>query len=327
MAVTQNHEDAAPHGRLAHFPISFFAITMGLCGLALALLRFEHASGLQHSLSIGALVLAGLSAVTIAVFYLTKWLRYPAAVKAEWHHPVRLAFFPSASISLLLLGTAAMPFSRNVALTLWAAGAVLHLGATLAVLSAWIGHRPFDIPHLNPAWFIPAVGNIIVPVAGGPLGYAEVSWFFFAVGIVFWVILMTLVFNRLIFHNPLPERLLPTLVILIAPPAVGFIAYTRLIDGLDPFARILYYAAVLFGLLMLTQLPRFARIAFAISWWAYSFPIAALTVATYIYAEKTASTPHLYVAYGLTAVLGALIALLVSGTARAVIRGDICKPE
>jgi tellurite resistance protein len=198
---------------------------------------------------------------------------------------------------------------------------------TLAVVSSWIGHRPFETPHLNPAWFIPAVGNVIVPVAGVPLGYVEVSWFFFSVGMVFWVILMTLIFNRLIFHNPLPERLLPTKVILIAPPAVGFIAYTRLTEGLDPFARILFYAAVLFALLMVVGLPKFARIGFALSWWAYSFPIAAFTIATFLYAEKAASVPHLYAAYGLTGVLVTVIALLVAATARAIARGDVCKPE
>ena len=37
---------------------------------------------------------------------------------------------------------------------------------------------------------------------------------------------------------PLPERLLPTVFILIAPPAVGFIAYVRLTGGVDVFAQI-----------------------------------------------------------------------------------------
>ncbi len=327
MALPESLDETAPHGRLMHFPISFFAITMGLSGLTLALLRLEHTTGLQHYVSLGALALAALSGVVIAVLYLGKWLRYPGAVNEEWHHPVRLSFFPAASISLLLLGTAAFPLSREVSLILWAVGAVLHLGATLAVVSAWIGHRPFEPPHLNPAWFIPAVGNIVVPVVGAPLGYAEISWFFFAVGIVFWVILLTLVFNRLIFHSPLPERLLPTMVILIAPPAVGYIAYVRLTGGLDPFARVLFYAAVFFALLLLTQLPKLSRIAFALSWWAYSFPIAALTVATYIYAEQTASQAHIYAAFGLTAVLATVIALLIGGTVRAIARGDICKPE
>lgn len=324
--ATQAAATPAPEGRLVHFPISFFAVTMGLSGLTLAILRLEKAMSMTHALSFGAFAVALLSGVIISAFYGVKAIRYPQAVRSEWNHPVRLAFFPAATISLILLGTAAQPFSHTAAIALWAIGSGLHLVATLAVVSSWIGHRPFDPPHLNPAWFIPAVGNVIVPIAGMPLGYVEVSWFFFSVGMVFWLILLTLVFNRLVFHNPLPERLLPTLVILIAPPAVGFIAYVGL-NGLDAFARVLFYAAVLFTLLVVTQLPKLARIGFALSWWAYSFPIAALTVATFIYAEHIDSAVHRGAALAVFAILVAVIALLSLRTIRAAIAGQICRPE
>ena|GEM_PF-3316996 len=69
---------------------------------------------------------------------------------------------------------------------------------------------------------------MLVPVAGVPLGYTDISWFFFSIGILFWGMLLTIIFYRVLFDNPLEERLMPTLFILIAPPAVGFIAYTRL---------------------------------------------------------------------------------------------------
>lgn len=339
-------ETVAPQGRLVHFPISFFAVIMGLSGLTLATLRLEKAAGLTHVLSLSALMLAGVCATLIALVYLTKAIRHPQAVRAEWKHPVRLVFFPTVSISLLLLGAATLPFARGTALVLWGAGAILHLIIMLAVVSAWIGHRPFEEPQLNPAWFIPAVGNVIVPFAGVPLGFYEISWFFFSIGVLFWVILLTLVFNRLIFHNPLPERLLPTLVILIAPPAAGFIAYAGLTgldavsrslmggveqllasDGIDAFARMLYYSAVLSALLVLTQLPKLARIGFSLAWWAYSFPIAAMTVATFIYAQITHSAAHLYAAYGLFAILAGIITLLCVRTILAIAAGQVCKPE
>ncbi|WP_425415989.1 hypothetical protein [Pseudoalteromonas qingdaonensis] len=43
----------------------------------------------------------------------------------------------------------------------------------------------YRLEHANPSWFIPVVGNIIAPITGAKLGYIEVSWFFFSVGIVF----------------------------------------------------------------------------------------------------------------------------------------------
>lgn len=326
MAEAAPAETAAPHGRLIHFPVNFFAVVMGLSGLTLATLRLEKATGLTNVISLSTLVVAGAAGALITLLYILKAIRYPQAVRSEWHHPVRLAFFPAASISLLLLATATLPFARGTAFVLWSVGAALHLVVMLAVVAAWIGHRPFEPPHLNPAWFIPAVGNVIVPFAGVPLGFYEISWFFFSVGMMFWVILLTLIFNRLVFHNPLPERLLPTVVILIAPPAAGFIAYSNL-NGLDPFARVLFYTGVLSALLVVTQLPKLARVGFSLAWWAYSFPFAALTVATFIYADLIGSAVHRGAALALYALLAGIIALLCVRTILAIAAGKICKPE
>ena len=324
-AVETAGEAAEP--RLKHFPISFFALVMGLSGLTLATERLEKTLGVAHGISLLLLVVAALVFAVLAVFYGLKVVRYFDAVKWEWNHPVRIAFFPAVSISIILLATAALPFSARVAFVWWTIGATLHLIGTLSVVSAWISHRTFETPHLNPAWFIPAVGNVLVPLVGGQFGYVEMSWFFFAVGLTFWIVLLTLVFNRLIFHAPLPERLFPTLVILIAPPAVAFVSYLRLENELDPFARILYYAAVLFFLVLVIQLPRLIRLPFALSWWAYSFPLAALTVATLLMAEKTNSGGLELFGYGLFAFLVAVIAILIWFTVKAIANHKVCVPE
>ncbi|MCB1383178.1 MAG: SLAC1 anion channel family protein [Notoacmeibacter sp.] len=318
---------AQAHSRLEHFPIGLFAIVMGLAGLTLATLRLEHAAGAGRILSPWALGL------TIAVFlfllaaYAAKALRFPAAVKADWNHPVKIAFFPAISIGMLLISTAMVPLMPAVAGIVWGLGAVLHLAGTLAVVSSWIGHRKWETVQMSPAWFIPAVGNVIVPVAGARLGYTEISWFFFTTGILFWMILLTLVFNRLIFHAPLPERLYPTLMILVAPPAVCFVAWHELTGDLNPFARVLYYGAVLFALVVAAQIGKLVRLPFVISWWAYSFPVAALTIATFLYGEASGKPGFITAGYALYAVLAAVIAMLIMRTLSAAARGLICQPE
>jgi tellurite resistance protein len=314
--------------RIENFPISFFAVVMGTAGLSLATHRLELLLGTRQ---LASLLLGGVAAalfLAIALLYLVKLVRHRDAVVAEWHHPVRLSFFPTISISLLLLAGIALPVDRSVAAGLWAVGTLLHLGLGLAILSVWIGHRPFEPPHLNPAWFIPPVGNIIVPLAGVPLGHVEIGWFFFSFGVLFWIVLITLVFNRLIFHNPLPERLLPTLMILVAPPAIGFLAYTKLQGGVvDGFGRMLFYAGLGLFLLVATQVGRMARIAFALSWWAYSFPLAALTTAAAVFAEAIGGTALTALFVGLYGLLVSVIAVLVVATLRAIASGAICRPE
>ncbi len=320
-------EQEAAESRLEHFPNAFFAMIMGLAGFTLSAERLEKTLGMDHGPSLFLLIFT-LSVFAILLgFYFVKALRYPHMVKWEWNHPVRMCFFPAASIGLILSGTAMGPFSTTFAVGLWGLGAALHLVATLAVLSVWIGHRNFETPHLNPAWFIPMVGNIIVPIAAARFGYMELGWFFFSIGLVFWIVLLTLVFNRLVFHHPLPERLLPTLMILIAPPAVGFVAYVNMVGELDPFARILYYTGVVFFLIIVGQAPKLARIPFALSWWAYSFPLAALTIATFLYAEKTQSAAHDVAGMGLFGLLTLVILGLLLRTAKAIANHQVCKPE
>ncbi len=313
--------------RLAHFPVTFFAVVMGLMGLSLAC----HAgAGLWPALGRAAEAAMWLGIgvfLAIAGIYGLKLLRHPAAVAGEWRHPVKLAFFPAVSISLLLMATALLPLYPGPAQAVWWLGAAGQAVLTLAVVSGWIGHRSFEVGHLTPAWFIPAVGNVIVPVAGVPLGHVELSWPFFSAGLVFWVVLLTLVMNRLVFHDPVPARLFPTLVILIAPPAVAFVAYVQLAGGLDAFARILINAAYVFGALVAVQVPRLARLPFALSFWALSFPIAALAIASFRYAALAGSPAHGWIGAAVLALLAAVVVGLLLRTGRAIARGEICRPE
>lgn len=313
--------------RLKHFPVSFFAITMGLSGFTIAMQRAETILGLP---AVTGNLLPWLISTLLALLiglYLTKALRYPDEVAKELGHPIKLSFFPAISISMVLLSIAFFSIQHQLATALFTAGAALHLFFTLFVLSRWISRSTFEIQHSNPSWFIPVVGNIVVPIAGVELGYIELSWFFFSIGIVFWLILMAIIFNRIIFHQPLPEKLLPTFFILIAPPAVGFIAYVKLIGTIDSFARVLYYFA-LFIVLLLAALSRsFYGIKFYLSWWAYSFPVAAVTIASMLMYSKMGNSFIYGLSWLFIAALSAIILFLLYKTIQAICCKTICVEE
>ncbi|MGK0674381.1 MAG: SLAC1 anion channel family protein [Halothiobacillaceae bacterium] len=322
------HTTTAAHGRLEHFPISFFAIVMGLAGLTIAFEKAEYLWAWSFKPSLPLLVITALAYVGIGLTYLAKFLRHRSHVVEEFNHPIRLSFFPAMSIGLILLATASLEYSFGVALWLWGLGSAVQLLFTVVILSTWIHHEKFQIQHSNPAWFIPIVGNILVPVAGVQLGFPEVSWFFFSIGLVFWIVLLTILMNRFFFHNPLPTKLLPTLFILIAPPAVGFISWIKLHHGvLDDTGRVLYYTALFTTLLLFSQIKEFTKVKFAMPWWAYSFPMAAITIATMIMLEKLGSAFFASLAPILLTLLVLLIVVLIVNTIRAMMRGEVCVPE
>lgn len=324
--------------RLKFFPISFFAVVMGLAGWTIAFQRAASLLGWSPVLGQVVLGVSVLAFITIAALYLTKFVRFPQAVIEELHHPIKMSFFPTISISLLLFSVAFLGSQPQVSRVLWFAGAVLHLGFTLYIMSLWIHHTTFNIQHSNPAWFIPVVGNIIVPIAGVEYGLVEVSWFFFSIGLVFWVILFTIFMYRIIFHPPLAAKLVPTLFILLAPPAVGFIAYVKLMEhggadgavvpfAIDPFARVLYYLALFISMMLLTQVRTFTRLQFFLSWWAYSFPVAAFTIASILMFHKTDLPFFSGLATLLLVLLSGIIGLLAWRTGQAILQREVCIEE
>lgn len=316
-----------PQHRLEHFPIAIFSTVMGMAGLAIAWLKAHAVLGMPVEIGEGLRTTASGLFVLLLLFYGLKALRHPQAVSLDMRHPIRINFFPTVSISLLLLAIAWLPAQLEVARWLWLIGTALHFSLTLAIFSSWIHHTHYDIKHANPAWFIPVVGNIIVPVAGIHLASVELSWFFFSIGLVFWIVLLTIVLNRLFFHEPLPARLTPTLFILLAPPSVGFIAYTGLVDGVDAFGRILYYTALFLAFLLASNAVRFLQTPFFISAWAYSFPLAALTIATLVMSARLPDPAFPLMGMGFLALLTLAVAALAVRTLIAVWHQGICTPE
>jgi len=108
---------------------------------------------------------------------------------------------------------------------------------------------------------------------------------------------------------------------------VAFVAHVALAGGLDGLARGLIYTAYIFAALVIVQVPKLVRLPFALSWWALSFPLAALAIASFRFAALAGTLAHLLIG----AVALGLLILVVLGlavrTGIAVVRGEICRPD
>lgn len=311
--------------RLCNFHITFFAIVLGLAGFTLAV---QKAGGLLPALHPASTVLLYL---TVALFglvgaaYSYKAVTCPGAVQKELNHPIKINFFPLVAKILLVLSVVLLERNMTASFYSWAVGTTLQFAASLYIISEWIQHDRFKIEQMTPGWFIPIVGSIIVPIAGVKHGFVELSWFFFSVGLVFWLILLVIVLYRMFFHAPIAEKLMPTLFILFAPPAIGFIAYVRLTGGdLDSFGRVLYYFSLFMFFLVLYQLPRLIKINFFLSWWAYSFPMAAKTLASFLIISLVHDPFLIFIAWFELAFLTLIIVVLTIKTIRAISLHQIC---
>ena len=265
---------------LEHFPVQLFAVIMGMSGLAIVFAKAYHLIDMPYWIYGLLLFIDTLLFLGIFTAYMFKWLLYPEAVKKEFYHPIKSSFMAAISISFLLVSIAYYDFAPTVSVLLWYVGAPLQLAFTLIIIRYWI-HNEFKVVHSNPAWFIPIVGNALVPVVGIEAAPMGVSLFFFALGMFFWMVLFTIMMYRIVFHHPLAKKLVPTLFILIAPPAVGFVSYFRITNGsIDMFGMFLYFIALFTLFILLFMVQMFDTKQFFISWWAYTFPLAAMTIST-----------------------------------------------
>ncbi len=310
--------------RIQYFPISAFSIILGMTGLTIALQKIHELFGIHFRLDQIMLEITLVLFVLILGMYAMKVIRFPHEVRIDFADPVRMNFFPTISISLLLLSIAFLAINGGISRGLWLLGTTVHTFFTYQIIAIWMMHPKFEIKHINPAWFIPVVGNILIPVAGVQHFAAEISWFFYGIGLVFWVLLFTIFMYRMIFHSPMVEKLVPTLAILIAPPAVGFIAYVKLTGQLDSFGKILYYFALFLTTFLLTQWGLFSKIKFYLSWWAYSFPISSMTIATVLMYHLTGLSFFRFLSGTIFGILVFLILLLIPLTLKAIKQCEIC---
>lgn len=312
--------------RIQHFPITSFAMIMGLTGLTIALGKGYHLQWLPKvPFDIMLFVDLGLF-VLFCVLYAWKSIMVPEAVIREFQHPIRINFFATVSISLLLLSIAFYSYWPILALVLWWAGVALQTALTLHTITFWVQHN-FEIHHCNPAWFIPVVGNILVPVTGVDLAPREVSFFYFSVGLFFWMALFAIMFYRIIFHPQLPAKFIPTFFILIAPPAVGFISYMRLTASWDLFSLYLLSVAYFFVLLLAYMRRNFTQLTYFLSWWAFTFPLAAVTIASMVAYQVTGHLVFKGIALTLLLATLVVISIVMWLTVVHARRGEICVEE
>jgi len=289
---------------LEYFPIQLFAVVMGISGLTIVFAKAYHLIDMPYWIYGTLLTIDTILFLGIFITYTLKWLRYPEAVEKEFYHPIKSSFMATISISFLLVSIAYYDFAPSLSILFWYVGTPLQLTFTLIVIQYWI-HNDLKVVHSNPAWFIPIVGNVLVPVIGVEAAPIWVSLFFFALGLFFWIVLFTIMLYRIVFHHPLAKKLTPTLFILIAPPAVGFVSYFRITNGsIDILSMSLYFIALFTLFLLFFMVRMFDTKEFFISWWAYTFPLAAMTIATLM----------LYMALGTTLTYVGSIILMVLTT-------------
>jgi len=321
-----------PHAAqpLKYLMPGWYAVVMGLTGLSLA---WHRAGALMGELATGfALAIGGLAAVVFVVLAaatVLRGLRHPEAWAEDRRHPVRHTFIATLPVSMILLATMAVALDapRAAALALWWAGSLAQLLVTGWVVARWLGgNGPGGLQwaSVTPSLIVPIVGNVLVPLAGVPLGHADWSAAQFGIGLMFWPVVMTLLVVRIATQGLWPERLMPTAFIFIAPPAAVGLAALQL--GAPLAVGWALWGMAVFTLGWVGTLgKRIAALPFGLPHWGMSFPLAAVAALTLRLA--TPGSPLAVLGPALLALASLVIGALALATVRGLRDGSLLAPE
>ncbi|MFB7281755.1 TDT family transporter [Streptomyces hydrogenans] len=307
--------------------------------------------------AVWALSLAML--LTLLTARAAHWSRHRDQARAHLLDPAMAPFYGCLSMALLAVGGGTLTLGRDwiglpaaVALdtVLYTAGTVVGLVAAVAVPYLMVvRHR---IEHASPVWLLPVVAPM-VSAALGPLllphlpeGQARQTlllacYAMFGISLLATLVMLPLVFGRLVVTGPLPLALTPTLFLVLGPLGQSTTAANAFADSAagvlpDPYAHgfgafaVLYGVPVMgFALLWLALAgamvvrARRAGMGFAMTWWAFTFPVGTCVTGAEGLARHTGLEAFRWLAVALYVLLAA--AWLVAGihTLRGLVSGAL----
>jgi tellurite resistance protein len=205
------------------------------------------------------------------------YIRYAAADSGALRRDLEdMTAGPFASLAVItpvvLAADGLAPYSRGIAAVVIDVFVVLTL-----LLGGWFTgfwmRGGTDLERLHPGYLLPTVaGGFIAAAALADVGQVRFGQVMLGLGVLCWAIVGSMILLRLIFRSPLADSLIPTMAIEVAPAAVASLALFASSGG-----RVTVSIAMVagYGLLMvaaqLPLLPRYVRLGFSISIWAFTF--------------------------------------------------------
>ncbi len=262
---------------LRHLPLPLMASVLGLGGLGLMWRQAAATLGVPGFIGEAVLALMVLDFIGLSLLHAARLIRHFDVVRHEFESPVLAPFFSIFAIGGLMVSGATTPYWPLFAQHLWEASVVAQLILGAVLLSRWLrGEAGPDM--MAPPLIIPFVAAILAAVFGPPLGHPTVAWAMLGIGLIFWMLLQTLLLHRLLAGPPLPPALRPSIMILLAPPSVAAVALLLLEGRLGPMALGLAGLATLYAMALVLMVRHMTQSGFSLVWWSFTFPCCAFAI-------------------------------------------------
>jgi tellurite resistance protein len=267
-------------------PLGTWAIAFGLAGLAEVWAAATDGLGLPVGVAPTVWVVAAVAWVVLAGWHAVRGRRSGVPVTVQLTDPVQGPLAALAPVTAMLLGAELHTVAPLAGMVVVVTAVVVEAAFVGWLVGRWLtGHVRVEAVHGG--YLIPSVaGGLVAADTAGAVGLPALGWACFGVGLVFGAVLLTAVGARLALRPPLPAALVPSISIVMAPPAVAGIAWLQLTGGrTGPFLDALAGCTAVLVLVQLGLLPHYRRTAFTLGAWSFTFPTAAVCTFAIEYAE------------------------------------------
>ncbi|MFE9434919.1 TDT family transporter [Streptomyces sp. NPDC006640] len=344
-----------------HLGPNWYASVMGTAIVATAGAGLPvHVPGLRTACAV-VWALSLMMLVTLLVARAAHWRYHPDQARAHLLDPATAPFYGCLAMALLAVGGGTLVVGADwigtgaavaVDTVLFTAGTALGLAAAVAVPYLMVVHHRIEPGQASPVWLLPlvapmvsaALGPLLVPhlPAGQPretllLGCVAL----FGLSLLAVLVMLPMVFARLVTSGPPPLVLTPTLFLVLGPLGQSTTAAGKFADVAPgalsaPYAHGFAFFAVLYGVpvmgfallwlalaVALVVRARRRGMGFAMTWWAFTFPLGTCATGAESLARHTGLAAFDILAVALYALLVAAWSVAAVGTARGLISGRL----
>ncbi len=287
------------------FAPSWFASVMGTGALALVSLAYSSKVSALKSVAVGLTYLNTALFFILLIPWSLRWLKYREDALEDLYHPVICHFYGTIAIALLILSADYLLILKNLTLAkaFWLIGMPLTIFFAFLIPYLMFIQEKIDIKNVTPAWFIPPVGLIVIPLSGGALIHTFsgiwkevmvfINYFSWGAGFFLYLALFAVVMHRFIAHEPLPCGIAPAIWINLGPIGAGTSTLYMLVKNSEfittkeaffVFGLIFWGFGVWWFVMAVVLMLHYIRklnLPYSLAWWAFIFPLGAYVSATH----------------------------------------------
>lgn len=223
-------------------------------------------------------------------------------------------FAPLIVTSSLVLATPSFMVNSTLSIIAFYSLLVYQFGLTLYIYGDWLFGRKYSLKKVTPVYQMSIIGYFLVASLGAEFKQVEAAVMLYSIGVLFWVIVITVLFLRLSSSfKSAHEAPSPSLVLFVAPPAAAALGWSLIEraehtdmsfeESYRGLATFFFYVDFYFILLVIRISRSFGNQPFAVASWAVIFP------------ASTAASAMVTVAFALRLLFWQIIATICAALA------------